>query len=259
MRKLVLLTTAAAALAVAGLAIAHGVDNKSVTAVTATFAAQTVTDRKTETCTGPNGHTYESTKATYTGTAAGPAELTGPITFEAKSLVDTTTGDGVISGKLRIDTAGAPGKTDAHFDGVLHAGTVAGLAEGHTSTPDTKLIANVSGAFTTATGFAAGSKIGGGTAPGYAVDVGPGGCKPAPAPKPDTIKVHGAVSAITPNATAPTSITAANVTCTIPPALQSKVAGLTLAVGDQVELECTSAGGTNTLTKIEAKHKGKHH
>src|SRR5580765_8411317 len=111
MRKLVLITTAVAALAGAGLAIAHGVDNRSVTAVSATFTATTVSVQKTTTCTGANGHVYATTKATYTGTATGPAELSGPITLDTESLVDTTSGDGTVSGKLRIDASG--GHADA--------------------------------------------------------------------------------------------------------------------------------------------------
>ena len=254
MRKLVLITTAVAALAVAGIAIAHDGDNKSVTAVSATFTATTVNVQKTTSCTASNGHVFATTRATYTGTATGPAELSGPITLDTQSLVDTTSGDGVVSGKLRIDASG--GRTDAHFDAVLHGGTVVGLAEGHTGSPHTALVANISGGFAANTGFAAGSMIGNGTAGGFAVEVGPGGCKPpkpAPAPKPDRIEVHGAVTNVVTG-----SITAGGVTCTIPAgAMQDKVNSLHLANGDQVEMQCTSSGGTNTLTKIEAKHQGK--
>ena len=254
MRKLVLITTAVAALAVAGIAIAHGGDSKSVTAVSATFTATTVSVQKTSSCTATNGHVFATTRATYTGTATGPAELSGPITLDTESLVDTTSGDGAVSGKLQIDAAG--GRTDAHFDAVLHGGTVAGLAEGHTGSPHTALVANISGAFAANTGFAAGSKIGGGTAGGFAVEVGPGGCKPpkpAPPAKPDRIEVHGGVTNV-----ATGTITAGGVTCTIPAGdLQNKVNDLHLQSNQQVEMQCTSSGGTNTLVKIEAKHQGK--
>ena len=75
-----------------------------------------------------------------------------------------------------------------------------------------------------------------------------GGCQPTPTPKPDRIVVHGAVTAVSTG-----SITAAGVTCTIPLELQTKVAGLGLVVGSQVNMTCTVSGGTNTLARIESR------
>ena len=69
MRKLVWITIAVAALAGAGLAVAHGFDSKSVKSVSATFTATTAGNVRTSTCTGSDGHTYATTKATFTGTA----------------------------------------------------------------------------------------------------------------------------------------------------------------------------------------------
>jgi len=254
MRKLVLITTAAAALAVAGIAIAHGVNSKSVQAVSAKFTAATASNVRTTTCTGANGDVYATTNASYSGstTEASDPSLNGAISFEARSLINMKTGDGTISGKLRIAAAG--GNTDARFDAVLHGGAIVGLAEGHAGSPHSDVLANISATYSAAGGFT-GGMIGGGTAGGFAVELtSPGGCKPVPAPKPDRVEVHGAVTAVS-----ATSISAAGVTCQIPTDLQAKVAGLALANGDKVELHCTTTAGTTTLTRIEAKGKGHGH
>jgi hypothetical protein len=245
MRKLISISIAVTALAVAGVAIAHGFDTKSVQAVSATFTATTASNVRTTTCTASNGHTYATTRATYTGTTSGASDpsLNGAITLDTSSLVDTTTGDGTVSGRMRIAATG--GDTDAGFSAVLHGGTLAGLAVGHGDSNHSQLIANISGAFTTAGGFTTGN-IGGGTAAGYAVELTSGGCKPTPPPKPETIDVNGAVTVTA------TTIAAAGVTCNIPTNLQSYVAGLNLQNGTRVELKCTSSGGTNTLTSVHA-------
>src|SRR5580765_5576564 len=129
MRKLVLITTASAALAVAGIAIAHGVNSKSVQAVSAKFTAATASNVRNTTCTGANGHVYATTKASYTGATseASDPSLNGAVSFDTRSLIDTTTGDGTLSGKLTIAAAG--GNIDARFDAVVHGGAIVGLAE----------------------------------------------------------------------------------------------------------------------------------
>jgi hypothetical protein len=251
MRKTVLAVTVVATLALAGIAIAHGVESKSVQSVSATFTAATASNVQSSTCTGSNGHTYTTTRATYTGATAGATDpsLAGPITLDTRTLVDTTTGDGTMSGRLRITTAA--GTTDAGFDAVVHGTSVAGLAEGHASSGHTALVANVSAGWTAAGGFTGGA-IGGGTGAGYAVEVTePGGCTPPPAPKPDRVDVHGTITAITTTG-ATASISAGGVTCTIPAALQAKVAAMGLAVNDRVELHCTTVSGTTTLDRVEA-------
>jgi hypothetical protein len=256
MRTAVIAVTAVATLALAGIAIAHGFNSKSVTPVNATFTTAAPTAVRSSSCTGSNGHVYTSTRATYTGSTAGASDpsLAGSITLDLQSLVDTTADYGVVTGRLRITTT-AGGNTDAHFDGVVHGGSVVGLAEGHASTPHNQLVANVSGAFTPAGGFTSGM-IGGGTAAGYAVELAPGGCTPPPAPKPNRVEAHGAVTAIT--TTSPGSISVAGVTCSIPDALLSKVAGLGLAVGSQVDIHCTATGGgTPALDRIDTP--GHHH
>jgi hypothetical protein len=249
MRRLVWITVAVVALAGAGMAVAHdGFGTKSVTSVSATFSATSASVVKTSTCTGSDG-TYASTRATYTGAAAnaaGDPNLGGPITLDTQSLVNTTTGVGTMSGRLRIGSS--PSRVDAQFDAVISNGNVVGLAEGHAQDPHSQLIANISASYTATGGFVNGF-IGHGAGGGDAVETAAGGCRPTPTPKPDTIVVRGAVSGVP-----GTTITAAGVTCTIPSSLAASVAALKLVAGSQVEMTCTASGGTNTLVKISAGH-----
>ena len=254
MRKLVWITAAVSALACAGIAAAwDGFDSNSVKSVSATFTATNASVAKSGTCTAPDG-TYAITRATYTGTATSTdPTLNGPITLDTESLVNTTTGFGTLSGKFEVGTD--PNDTDAHFEAVVSGTNIVGFAEGHTQDEHTRLLANLSATYSSTgglTGF-----IGSGASGGNAVEVGPGGCQPTPAPKPDMIKAEGTVTAIS-----STSITAATVTCAIPSTLTAQVAALNLLAttgttsGSQVEMLCMPAGGTNTLVRISV---GGHH
>jgi hypothetical protein len=246
MRKIVWITAALAALVGAGVAVAHQIDTKSITQVSATFTAATPSVVKTSTCTGSDG-TYTKTDATYTGTSTSTdPNLNGSISIDTDSLLNTTTNVGTVTGRIRF---GSGNGNSTQFTAVYSSGNIAGLASGHEGGDSgTQLVANLSAAFSTTGGFSSG-KLGGGTTGGNAVELSQGGCKPAPAPKPDTIEVRGAVTAVS-----STSITAAGVTCTIPTTLTSQVASLNLTNGSQVDMTCTAAGGTNTLAKISAGH-----
>jgi hypothetical protein len=252
MRKLVWITAAIAALAGAGMAVAHQVDSKSVKPVSATFTATTPSVVRTSTCTGPDG-TYTTTRATYTGTAtSSEPTLNGPISIDTQSLLNTTTNVGAVSGKITIGSGGG----STHFAAVYSNGNVAGLATGNGGDEHwqgNQLLANLSAGFTTAGGFTNG-KLGGGTTGGDAVQILPGGCQPTPTPKPDTIQVHGAVTGVT-----ATTISAAGVTCTIPTTLSATVTGLALTTGSQIEMTCTVAAGVNTLAHISAGGHGDGH
>jgi len=239
MRRLIWITAAGIALLGAGIAVAHEGHANSVKAVSATFAATTASDVRTNTCTGTDG-TYTTTRGRWSGIAAGEPTLSGNATVDAEILVGPT-GDGVVAGKLRIDGAN---HTSAHFEAVIDkAGNFAGLAEGHGSAPWNKLLANVSANWTSAGGFT-GGKLGGGTNGGNAVVLTRGGCKTTSS-KPETIEAHGALTLGT------GTVTVAGVTCTVPSDLATKV-GKFIA-NDRVEIRCTSASGTNTLTRIEGK------
>src|SRR4051812_26849384 len=161
MRQIVMLTAVVAALAGAGMAVAHHSESKSVKKVDAAFTAAPSGTVKVSSCTGTDG-TYVTTKATYAGTATSTTDpnLNGPITLRTESLINTTTNVGTVSGRLNID-AGSGRDTNAEFALVYSGGNVAGLAAGHTE-DHSALLGNVSAAFNSTTGFTAG-KIGGTT------------------------------------------------------------------------------------------------
>ena len=230
------------ALGAAGLAVAHGVDGgKSVKSVAGTFTATTASHVTQRTCTTSDGKTVVRTDGTYTGTAAGDADLAGPVTLRARSTINTTDSVGVVSGTLRIEVAGR--NTTAQLDGVYSGGHVAGLAVGHAHSPAAQLVANVSADFTATGGFTNG-KIGG-TAGGAAVEVAPAGCKAAKVVR-EHSDARGTVSAVS-----STSITVAGLTSAVPATLQAKLAGI--SVGSRVEIHCRPLNGINTLTRVDRR------
>jgi hypothetical protein len=233
---------ALAALAAAGIAVAHGVEGgKSLRALGGTFTATTVSHVTQRTCTTSDGKTVVTTDGTYTGTAAGDADLAGPATLRARSTINTTDNVGVVSGSLRIDVAGRD--TTAQLSGVYSGGHVAGLAIGHAHSPAAQLVANVSADFTATGGFTNG-KIGG-TAGGAAVELAPASCKAAKVVR-ERSEAKGTVTA-----SSATSITVAGLTCAVPASLQPKVAGI--AVNSRAEIHCRLLDGVNTLTSIERR------
>jgi hypothetical protein len=238
MKSLIIAAIAVAALTGAGVAVAHGIDGgtQSVSAVTGSFTATSVTGGDTRSCTTSAGKTIASTKATYTGTASGSPDLTGPATIAARSTIDTTDGIGVVDGTIKI------GKTQSHFSAVYDHGSIAGMASGHGATPHVQLVGNVSATFSTTAGFT-GGKIGG-TAGGSAVELVAGGCKSAR----ESSQAEGSVTAFSAS-----SITVAGLTCAVPASLSAKV--LAVVLGARVEIKCSLVGGTSTLVKIEAKKK----
>lgn len=242
MRKLVWLSITVVALVASGVAIAHGFDSKSVKAVSGTFTATTASNVRTSTCTGTNNDTYVSSSGSYAGTASGDPTLSGPVTINASSLIDTTTNVGQVNGQIRIGSGST--QAAAQFTAVYSGGTLAGFTIGRISNPDATLYANVSAGFSATGGFTSGL-IGGGTAAGSAIEVSSGSCQVVQPPKPDRIAVDGAVTAVS-----STSISAAGVTCSVPANLQSAVANV--KVGDRVELRCEVTNGQTTLDSVNA-------
>jgi hypothetical protein len=254
MRRLIWIAATVTVLVGAGIAVAHENNGKSIKQVSATFAATTASNVRTDTCTATDG-TYVSTRGDYTGTATSTElTLSGNATVSAESVINTTTGYGIVDGRISIDTADGH-HTDAEFDAVYTNGHIAGLAEGHGHDSATwnQLVANLSADYSATGGGFANGKLGG-TAGGDAVLVSSGsGCQSSSSSKPETIDVRGAVTAFAP-ATAPTSITAAGVSCVVPTTLAATVAAL--HIGDRVELQCTVAGGVNTLVSVNGDHNG---
>lgn|SRR5262245_61076289 len=243
-RTLIVAATGLAALATASYAVAHGSDgSKTAKAVAGTFTATTASRVETRTCTTADGKTIVMTEGTYTGTATGDPDLTGAATLRARSTINTTDNVGTVSGSLRIDVASGP-DTRAEFSTVYQGGHVAGLAAGRAHDPSAKLIGNLSADFASASGFTNG-KIGGGTAGGIAVELGPNHCEKVREVKERT-EAKGIVTAVS-----STSITVAGLTCVVPASLASQVAGLT--VGSRAEIKCSFQNGANTLVRVEGK------
>jgi hypothetical protein len=245
MRKLMLVAVGMAALTATGLAVANGSDGTTASAVTGTFTATTVSSTSTKTCTTPAGKSIATTKATYRGTAAGDADLAGPITLEVRSVVNTTDGFGVVNGALRIDVVSGR-DTTARFTAVWDHGKLAGFAAGHAREPRMALLGNLSAAFTTAGGFTDG-RIGS-SAGGAAVELAPGRCDSTPAQqRPEKSEARGTVSALS-----TTSITVGGLTCAIPSSLAARVAS-TVKLGDRAEIRCQLMNGQNTLVRLKKK------
>jgi hypothetical protein len=242
MRKVTLAIAAVVALVATSVAVAHGIEGaKTAKSVAGTFSAAAGTV-STKTCTTTDGKTIVVTQGKYTGTASGDADLTGAVTIEARSVVNTTDNVGTVDGQVRL------GDTRAAFTAVLDGTSLAGLAAGRTKSK-TSLLGNLSATFAPATGFT-GGKIGGGTSGGSAVEIGGTSCKASGGPGSERSSARGTVSAIS-----STSITVAGVTCAIPSDLSSVAAKV--KQGDTVEIQCAFANGATTLVKIQAA-KGHH-
>ena len=241
MRKLMFAAAGLAALAAASVAVAEGIDGaKTAHAVVGTFSA-TSTNVSTRTCTTNDGKTLTITDGRYIGTASGDPDLTGAITLRARSVTNSD-GVGLVSGAFRIDVA-AGRDTAAFFRTVYDHGNIAGLAVGRAHDPSALLVANLSAGFVP--GTFTGGKLGGGTAGGSAVEVGPGKC--ASTPRPEKSEARGTISALS-----STSITVAGLTCGIPSNISADV-NAKFKVNDRAEIHCTLQNGQNTLTQIERR------
>jgi len=249
MRRLIWIAAAGLALLGAGIAVAHEGHANSIAPVSATFTATTASNVHTDTCTGTDG-TYTTTRGRWSGAVSGDTtnNLNGNATIDAQIV--TGPNGGTLEGRLRIDATSGGSHTVAGFDAVIDpkSGNFAGLAGGHGSASWSKLIANVSGDWTSAGGFT-GGKIGGGTSGGNAVLLTKGGCK---SPRPETNEAHGSLTLGANNAT----VTVATLTCNVPSTLSATVAKF--HTGDRVEIKCTSASGTNTLVRVESDDHGDH-
>ena len=244
MRKMTFAAVVLVALIATSYAVAHGIEGaKSAKAVAGTFAA-TGSPTSTRTCTTTDGKTIVVTDGKYTGVAAGDADLAGPITLRARSVINTTDNVGTVDGRLSIDASGKD--TDASYSAVYDHGTIAGLAVGRAHDPHAKLIANLSATFSAASGFT-GGKLGGGTAGGSAVELGAGSCKPSRTVA-EKSEAHGTVSALSTS-----SITVAGLTCAIPSDKSADV-NAKFKTGDSAEIRCSLVSGTNTLTSISGKN-----
>lgn len=159
-RLLLLALPVAAALAVAGVAVADTVTS-GAHAASATFSATTVSNARAKTCSVNGGDELAATVATYAGTvSSSDPRLAGNITIRAHSLVNMQTGLGRVSGVFDISSAN--GKTArGNLDAVLVNGAASGVAAGLVTDPGGRLVGTLSGSFGPASGFASGSQLGG--------------------------------------------------------------------------------------------------
>jgi hypothetical protein len=116
------------ALAAAGYAIA-GPGPASISLVNGTFAANTVVQTHSSTCTVTNGHTINVTDWKLTGTGGGNAIFTGAATVHVKSVYDATNNVGTLKGNLDIvNTSVTP---NTHFHAKLQAVNANGVVQGY--------------------------------------------------------------------------------------------------------------------------------
>ncbi len=172
---------AAGALAVATLAGA-GVAAASHKAQTtqqasSTFTAASVSQTRSSSCTSTDG-VYQDTTATYTGTSASSdARLSGAVTIRVRSVLNTTTQLGWLSGTLHVRNSSGP-STSASIDGALAGGQATGFLRGNGHRDEARLMASFSAAFTPGGGFASG-QLGAGGATNAGVFFAPGSCSTA--------------------------------------------------------------------------------
>ena len=246
MRRLSYGLAAVAALVSAGFAVADNGSPKAIKAVSATFSATTVSSSSTQTCTNADG-VFVLTNARYTGTATSTdPSLSGPLTVQARSSINTTRNLGTVDGTLRIALASGR-HTDAHFTAVYQNGQLGGLAAGGMPDPYARLLGNLSAGFSATGGFTDGRV--GATSGGGAIETQGGRCQPTRPPKPtsERSEARGTVSALS-----ATSITVGGLTCAIPAnaALTARLARVKL--GARATIRCTLANGQSALTAVKA-------
>ena len=172
-RYLVPAVVAGAALIVAGIAAAHSQWTQSTQAAAADFTATSVSQSRSNTCTGSDG-TYQDMTATYTGTATSSnTQLNGPLEIHARSVVNTTEQLGWLDGSFRVRPASGGG-VNASFHAAIANGNLVGLTTAG-SHDGGKLVASLSSAFTQAGGFTSG-KLGSGASTGAGVLFTQGSC-----------------------------------------------------------------------------------
>ena len=241
MRRFLWLAIVGLALAGAGVAVADGIETKAIEPVSATFAATTVPESSSRTCTNPTG-TFVQTSAHYSGTAtSSDPSLNGPLRLRVTSLVNQAKALGRLHGTARIDTSAAR-DTVLRLDAVYSNGQVHGFATGHAHAPLERVLANLSASFDAAGGFTNG-RIGDTVAGGAAVALQPGRCRIAGR---ERVEARGIVSAVSLEA-----ITVAGVTCVVPPRLADRVARL--RVGDRAAIRCEVIDGRLTLVGGEKR------
>jgi hypothetical protein len=247
MRKTITIAAAAAvALALSGLAAAHGKSRASgVKAASATFAATTVSHSVTRSCTDTDG-TYEIANARYTGTVSSSEPvLAGPATLHVKSVYNTTTKLGWVEGTLRVRDG--DGHAVARLFAVNANGQLDGFLNG--STHGWALLASLTSAFSVSGGFTNG-QIGTGSATNLAILKGKVDCRAEPQRVSVRLKVRGTVESI---ADGKINVRPADGSALQSCAIASGTDLSRIDPGDVVDIECAVQNGVLTLTKVKLK------
>ena len=185
--KLIIALGAAIAAVTASVAMAAVFTAAGVSATTATFSADKVSEMKARTCTGADNKAFTITNGRYTGVAdfTNPAtnEFDGPLTISARTTYSTTDGLGYVEGSFRVrdnDT-----RLAGRFSGTLKGDQLVGFLTAGSRGNHAVVLGNLSARFVPATGFSAGQIGSGSSASVLAVVAGPvcKGHKPAPAPQ----------------------------------------------------------------------------
>lgn len=167
---------AVATLAGAGVAAASH-RSQTTQQASSTFAAAAVTQSRSNTCTSTDG-VYQDTSATYTGTStSSDARLNGTVTIRVRSVLNTTTQLGWLSGSLYVRNSSGP-STSANIDGALAGGQATGFLRGNGHRNEAKLMASFSAGFTPGGGFTSG-QLGAGGATNAGVFFASGSCSRA--------------------------------------------------------------------------------
>jgi hypothetical protein len=246
----VALVTAAAALAVVFTA-------SGVSATTAGFAADKVTQMKSRTCTGADGKSFTITNGHYTGTAdfTNPAsDLDGPLTIHARTVYGTSDGLGYVEGSFRVRDGAT--RLSGRFSGTLKGSQLVGFLTAASRGHHARVLGNLSATFAPTTGFTGGVLGSTSSTAVLGVVAGPA-CKghPKPAPKPKPVRlasVSGKVSAVGDGSVGSTiTVTSkgpSTATCTRDAASPSTSG---FAVGSKVAMKCAYIGTTWTLRALK--------
>ena len=257
----------AVALATAAVAVAVVPSASGVSATTADFAAGTVAQSATRTCTGADARKYEVTEGRYTGTMTSTSNpvnliLSGPLTIHARTTYDTTNSAaklGYVEGTFRVKDDDS--RVSGRFWGTLSNGNLVGFLEGRARGHHAVVLGNMSAGFDPAgtTGFTAGKLGLGSSTTMLAVIAGPR-ChgekdESRPEPKPDKpvrpASVRGEVTALSDKEIVVTSKGPTTTKCAIGTGSPA-TAGL---LNKQVEMKCEYLGAAPnqiwTLTRIE--------
>ena len=258
MRKtLVIAVAAAVALATAAIAMAAVFTASGVSATTATFATDKVKLRSAS-CTGADGKAFTITQGRYTGTAtfaAPAAELSGPLTIDARTTYSTTDGLGYVSGSFRVrDGRDDRNRLGGRFTATLKGSQLVGFLTASGRGNHARVLGNLSATFVPATGFTAGAVGSTSSTAVLAVVAGPICPKPKPAPRPQVRSVDGKVSAVGDGSVGSTITVAtrgpSTATCTRD---ATSPATTGIAVGTKVAMKCELIGTTWTLRALHTR------